>query len=104
YNWLAKVPILPVWDLCIFRHFLFELLNLFSCLFLLWHCFFFSVGYTVRFTKGDIMKKQLAIYFLAIGSSLTVLTACDNAVGKKEDAIAKQIEMKRVNDSLKLDS
>lgn len=50
------------------------------------------------------MKKQLAIYFLGLGSSLTVLTACDNAVGKKEDAIAKQVEMKRINDSLKLDS
>lgn len=50
------------------------------------------------------MKKQLAIYFLAIGSSLTILTACDNAVGKKEDAIAKAVELKRMNDSLKLDS
>ncbi len=50
------------------------------------------------------MKKQLAIYLLAIGSSLTVLTACDNAVGKKEDSIAKQQELKRINDSLKLDS
>jgi hypothetical protein len=54
--------------------------------------------------KELIMKKQLAIYLLAIGSSFTVLTACDNAVGKKEDAIARQQETKRVNDSLKLDS
>jgi len=49
------------------------------------------------------MKKITAIYLMVIGASLS-LTSCNNAAGKKEDAISKQMEIKRVNDSLKLDS
>jgi len=48
--------------------------------------------------------KKAVMYIIGVGMSLSVLTACNNASGKKEEAIAKQMEVKRYNDSLKLDS
>ena len=49
------------------------------------------------------MKKSV-IYMMVLGASFSVLTSCGNVEGKKEDSMAKRIELKRYNDSLKLDS
>lgn len=49
------------------------------------------------------MRKSF-VYMLIIGGSVSVLTSCSNASGKKEEAIAKLTEIRRVEDSLKLDS
>lgn len=49
------------------------------------------------------MKKSV-IYMMILGASFSVLASCDNVEGKKEDSMAKRIELKRYNDSLKLDS
>jgi len=48
--------------------------------------------------------KKTVIYMIVMGASLSVLSACSNASGNREDILAKQMEVKRVNDSLKLDS
>lgn len=48
--------------------------------------------------------KKTVIYMIAIGTSLSVFSACSNASGNKEEILARQIEVKRVNDSLELDS
>ena len=41
---------------------------------------------------------------MVVGTSLVTLSACNNASGNRENILARQMEVKRVKDSLELDS